>query len=569
MVLGDITNLASSRGQLGEQKAERLRSRSKSQERIAPRPGYDPAEKAARANALWDQKQRIEALMEELLPKRLRAKELRRALSEVEQRSAARAAELNSQKEESELQMFKLHEGSAEISSQLAALSAQLLAEEETHRRLQVGVQAKESSQSHDRQTIQALVDAKAAAEATAESQRLRAVELCASAAAARDAAGCRGEVLAQNVPRARALHNGLMNLKGNVRVFCRVRPALPWEQGEQEQVDCLDEQRLTVRSEVMKSVTGLSEQRTTWDFNFDHVFAPRSSQAEVFEELAMLVQSALDGYRVAIFAYGQTGGGKTHTMDGPPEDREGSVESRGVIPRTVDLIFQEVEDLCAKGWQFDVSATLLEVYNEAVYDILAPRKDQRAACGTDSRQAVEQFVTRKVTDAAAVHRLLAKAAQERHVAATACNDRSSRSHAVFQLALNGQRWEEDRQETVSGLLSLVDLAGSERVEKSQATGERLKEARFINRSLSALGDVIEALSRRGSDGTGHVPYRNSRLTMLLKSSLSGDSKALMFVNVSPCLCHLNETLASLRFAAKVHDCNVGVARRYADNGKV
>ncbi|OLP84122.1 Kinesin-like protein 1 [Symbiodinium microadriaticum] len=290
MVLGDITNLASSRGQLGEQKAERLRiledelplidgSELLVTERIAPRPGYDPAEKAARANALWDQKQRIEALMEELLPKRLRAKELRRALSEVEQRSAARAAELNSQKEESELQMFKLHEGSAEISSQLAALSAQLLAEEETHRRLQVGVQAK------------------AAAEATAESQRLRAVELCASAAAATwlsfdilvgrilyhfaQAQWTRilRKVLAQNVPRARALHNGLMNLKGSP-----------------SRVDCLDEQRLTVRSEVVKSVTGFLN-----EIDCDHVFAPRSSQAEVFE--------ALDGYRVAIFAYGQTGG--------------------------------------------------------------------------------------------------------------------------------------------------------------------------------------------------------------------------------------------------------------------
>jgi len=327
------------------------------------------------------------------------------------------------------------------------------------------------------------------------------------------------------------------------------------------------DEQSITLQSEMLKSVTGLSEHCNSYDFHFDHIFTPQSSQAEVFEELAMLVQSALDGYRVAIFAYGQTGGGKTYTMDGPAPMSEASGESRGVIPRTVDLIFQEVQELSSKGWSFEVRCTLLEVYNESVFDILASRqkldmgKDTNRAAGTDGRQAIEHFTSRPVSDAAQVHRLLAKAARERHVSSTALNDRSSRSHSVFQLSLEGFR---HGGESVSGLLSLVDLAGSERVSASMVSGDRLKEAQYINRSLSALGDVVEALKRKKPGS--HVPYRNSRLTMLLKDSLGGDAKALMFVNVSPCLSQLPETLSSLRFAAKVHACEVGLARRHVED---
>ena len=137
------------------------------------------------------------------------------------------------------------------------------------------------------------------------------------------------------------------------------------------------------------------------------------------------MVQSALDGYKVAIFAYGQTGGGKTYTMEG---DRD------GVIPRAVDLIFREVDELREKGWHFSIKMSCLEVYNEIIYDLLAPKGQEavRTAFGTDARP-VKDFTSRGVHDALAVHRLLLKAKRERHTASTACNDRSSRSHAIFQ----------------------------------------------------------------------------------------------------------------------------------------
>lgn len=245
----------------------------------------------------------------------------------------------------------------------------------------------------------------------------------------------------------------------------------------------------------------------------------------------------------------------------------EGSTEV-GVIPRSIDLIFAEAAAMRQKGWTFDVHVSYLEIYNEVVRDLL-PAARQPESPGNVSNLAGRQV---PVTAAGEVHALLRRAAKDRHVAATNCNEHSSRSHTVCQLSLTAKRKTDTAEEELRGLLSFVDLAGSERVEKSGATGERLREAQHINRSLSALGDVIEALVKRGQHGSPstapkHIPYRNSKLTMLLKDSLGGESKALMFVNVSPCLQHLPETLSSLRFASKVHGCNIGVAARNAKDG--
>lgn len=232
------------------------------------------------------------------------------------------------------------------------------------------------------------------------------------------------------------------------------------------------------------------------------------------------------------------------------------------MIPRTVDMIFEEVLQLQQTGWSFEVQASMAEVYNEAVIDLLHRASGEEASL---SGRKVP------VADAASVHALLRRAARERHVAATAANERSSRSHAIFQLSLLGKCRLGGQEREVEGLLSFVDLAGSERLEKSGASGDRLKEAQHINRSLSALGDVIEAIGRRGRKGRHaadqaqqHVPYRNSKLTQLLRDSLGGDAKTLMFVNVAPLASNLGETLSSLRFAAKVHACNLGVAKRSA-----
>merc|ERR1719221_848615 len=148
-----------------------------------------------------------------------------------------------------------------------------------------------------------------------------------------------RRELLARSGALSRKLHNEYLSLKGNIRVFCRLRPRLPSEQSELVNIEVRSESMLTVSSGPRKNVTGMSEHASSWDFSFDHVFGMDATQTEVFEEIALLIQSALDGYRVAIFAYGQTGSGKTYTMEGPQPELC-TANTAGIIPRTVDLIF-------------------------------------------------------------------------------------------------------------------------------------------------------------------------------------------------------------------------------------
>ncbi|XP_058028156.1 kinesin-like protein KIFC1 isoform X3 [Ahaetulla prasina] len=313
-------------------------------------------------------------------------------------------------------------------------------------------------------------------------------------------------EQLHQGEMERRCLHNALQELKGNIRVFCRVRPLLASERQAQKAASHLrfpaDNNKSLVLSRAEESHVGRERKEDiTYDFTFDRVFPPSSSQESVFEEISLLVQSALDGYHVCIFAYGQTGSGKTYTMEGP--DDLGS-ETAGMIPRAVRQIFAASRELEAKGWK--------------------------------------------------VRRLLLMAKAHRSVARTNLNEHSSRSHSLFQLRVEGTNAK--RGLHTSSVLSLVDLAGSERLDKSLSTGERLKETQAINASLSTLGLVITALSNKEA----HIPYRNSKLTYLLQNSLGGSSKMLMFVNISPLEENFAESLNSLRFARKVNECVIGTA---------
>ncbi|XP_077689288.1 kinesin-like protein KIFC1 isoform X2 [Eretmochelys imbricata] len=294
------------------------------------------------------------------------------------------------------------------------------------------------------------------------------------------------------------------------------------------------------------------------YDFIFDRVFSPACSQEEVFEEIALLVQSALDGYNVCIFAYGQTGSGKTYTMEGPDDM---SPETMGMIPRAVRQVFQGAQELEPKGWQYRFTANFLEIYNESLRDLLVGRPERGAELEIKrvSQSSEELHVPNlryvPVDSEDEVLKLLQTAKANRSVAKTALNDRSSRSHSLFQLRIEG--WNRSRDLHSVSVLSLVDLAGSERLDKSFSKGERLRETQAINTSLSTLGLVIMALSNKEP----HIPYRNSKLTYLLQNSLGGNSKMLMFVNISPLEENLSESLNSLRFASKVNECVIGTAQ--------
>lgn len=303
-----------------------------------------------------------------------------------------------------------------------------------------------------------------------------------------------------------RKLHNQVQELKGNIRVFCRVRPSsepaseitpmqYPDERDDAKEINILG-------PEERSSLGAVSRKNNT--FSFDRVFNPSTQNAEVFDEISQLVQSALDGYNVCIFCYGQTGSGKTYTMS----------SQDGMIPRAVHQIYETAQGLEEKGWRYTMAGNFVEVYNENLNDLLGnpdeldKKKHEIRHDMQRGKTTITDITTVQLESPEMVESILQNAAANRSVAATKANERSSRSHSVFILKLMGEN--HITGERSEGTLNLVDLAGSERLSHSGATGERLKETQNINRSLSSLGDVIAALGQ-GKDG-GHIPYRNSKV---------------------------------------------------------
>ncbi|KAF5474668.1 hypothetical protein F2P56_006549 [Juglans regia] len=359
-------------------------------------------------------------------------------------------------------------------------------------------------------------------------------------------------------------LHNTILELKGNIRVFCRVRPLLP-DDGVETEATLIS---YPTSTEALGRGIDLMQSGQKYPFTFDKVFTHEASQRDVFVEISQLVQSALDGYKVCIFAYGQTGSGKTYTMMGKPE----TLEQKGLIPRSLEQIFQTSQSLQAQGWKYKMQASMLEIYNETIRDLLStnrsngldmsrtensiPGKQYTIKHDANGNTHVSDLTIVDVCSIKEISSLLQQAAQSRSVGRTQMNEQSSRSHFVFTLRISGVN--ESTEQQVQGVLNLIDLAGSERLSKSGSTGDRLKETQAINKSLSSLADVIFALGKREE----HVPFRNSKLTYLLQPCLGGDSKTLMFVNISPDPSSVGESLCSLRFAARVNTCEIGIPRR-------
>lgn len=290
----------------------------------------------------------------------------------------------------------------------------------------------------------------------------------------------------------------------------------------------------------------------STYKFQFDKIFSPCLLNQDIFGELSQLIQSSLDGQNVSVFAYGQTGSGKTWTMSHP---------ETGMIPLSMQMIFDNIEELSLKGWTYSVEGQFLEIYNETVIDLLSSdgnlKKHEIKHDDIKGRTTVTNVATVNVTSKCQAKYILDRASKNRSTASTKSNERSSRSHSIFILKLRGKNVK--TEEHCEGTLNLIDLAGSERLNNSQAKGERLRETQAINKSLSCLGDVIYSLGQQQSGQVQqHIPYRNSKLTFLLKHSLGGNSKTLMFVNISPLSRNFNETVNSLRFATKVNSTKLG-----------
>uniref|UniRef100_A0A8D2N0Y0 Kinesin family member C3 n=1 Tax=Zonotrichia albicollis TaxID=44394 RepID=A0A8D2N0Y0_ZONAL len=306
--------------------------------------------------------------------------------------------------------------------------------------------------------------------------------------------------------------HNELVRLKGNIRVFGRVRP-ITKEDGEGPEAA----NAVTFDADD-DAVLHLLHKGKQVSFELDKVFPPQASQEEVFQEVQALVTSCIDGYNVCIFAYGQTGAGKTYTM-------EGTAANPGINQRALQLLFSEVRGKAA-DWDYTITVSAAEIYNEALRDLLGKEPQEKLEiklCPDGSGQlyvpGLTEFRVQSVED---INKVFDFGHIKRVTECTNLNEHSSRSHALL-----------------------------------------IVTAQHINKSLSALGDVIYALRSR----QGHVPFRNSKLTYLLQDSLSGDSKTLMMVQVSPAEKNTSETLCSLKFAERVRSVELGPVSRKAELG--
>jgi kinesin family protein C1 len=282
--------------------------------------------------------------------------------------------------------------------------------------------------------------------------------------------------------------------------------------------------------------------------YSFDTILGPDSTQHDVFDEVNGVVQSALDGYDVCLFSYGQTGSGKTHTMTG----NVNSEEHKGIIPRSVDLIFDKTMELSSQGWNFDIAVSCCQIYQEKIFDLLNQNSDSNkndlkiVNDQANKKIIVTDLQIKPVKTVIDVHQLLATAAGNRKVAQTSMNAQSSRSHFVFTLHVTmiNTRTNEKR----IGNLNLCDLAGSERVSSAKTTGEQFKETQKIKLSLSTLNRVFLELAA----DKDHIPFRESKLTDLLQYCLSGNGKTMMIVNLSPTAASAQETSGSLQLARTV-----------------
>lgn len=281
------------------------------------------------------------------------------------------------------------------------------------------------------------------------------------------------------------------------------------------------------------------SENEKTKLFTFDAVYDWNSTQQSIYDEtVRTLVSSVLEGYNGCVFAYGQTGTGKTYTMEGTKD-----LEGEGIVPRAFKQIWAHINR--TKGIEFLVTVRYLEIYMEEIRDLLKGKKTKTLELREDSTQGV--YVTHLHSQTCKSEADMFKAMKignhNRTTGATNMNEHSSRSHAIFQIVV--EMAENESKSVKVGKLNLIDLAGSERQSKTGASGDRLREATKINKALSSLGNVIYALA----ENSAHIPYRDSKLTRLLQDSLGGNSKTIMIANIGPASTNYDETIITLRYA--------------------
>ncbi|XP_077438997.1 kinesin-like protein KIF11 [Vanacampus margaritifer] len=337
-----------------------------------------------------------------------------------------------------------------------------------------------------------------------------------------------------------------------NIQVVVRCRPFNKMEhKSSYNVIDCDPN-----RKEVLVRTGGVNDKASRKTYTFDMVFGPPAKQIDVYRSVVCpILGEVIMGYNCTIFAYGQTGTGKTFTMEGErsPDEQFTWEEDplAGIIPRTLHQIFEKLSE---NGTEFSVKVSLLEIYNEELFDLLSPSEDvnERLQLFDDPRnkrgvvvKGLEEVVVHNKDE---VYQILERGSAKRKTASTLLNAYSSRSHSVFSVTIHMKEMTLDGEELVKiGKLNLVDLAGSENIGRSGAVDKRAREAGNINQSLLTLGRVITALVEKRP----HVPYRESKLTRILQDSLGGRTKTSIIATVSPSSSNLEETLSTLEYASR------------------
>ncbi|XP_062198074.1 kinesin-like protein KIN-14O [Phragmites australis] len=333
---------------------------------------------------------------------------------------------------------------------------------------------------------------------------------------------------------RRREALDKLIDLKGSIRAFCRVRPLISTNNFKTKSTVSIEQEKITVQHVGIKK-----------EFSVDRVFDQDSTQEDVFLEVKPILRSALDGHNVCILAYGQTGTGKTYTM-------EGTDGKLGIVPRAIQELFSHASEDSSSTYSFSIS--MLEVYLGSLRDLLAPRQPlfRPTECSTPCNLSilatksgaveVDGLTDVSIPDLKKANQWYCRGRRARSTSWTNVNDVSSRSHCLTRITIRRHGVTEEVSK-----LWLIDLGGSERLLKTGASGLTMDEGKAINLSLSAFGDVIAALRRKRS----HVPYRNSKLTQILSDSLGDGSKVLMVVHISPSEDDVSDTVCSLSFAKR------------------
>ena len=338
------------------------------------------------------------------------------------------------------------------------------------------------------------------------------------------------------------SMNNTKSNTK-NVKVFIRFRPV-----NEVESSLLQNNYGWLVPKYISNTQLGIYNDKSSKDlnntiFSFDKIFTPKSTQDDIYSNVgSLIVEDIMAGYNGTIFAYGQSGSGKTYTMYGEDIFDE---DKKGIIPRIVCEIFKKMEKI--EDVDFTIKLSVVEIYKEILYDLLTGKNNLKII-ETKDKIHIENLSQIYLSDLNEFFDYTELSQRNRKVAETKLNHNSSRSHCIMILEVI-QNFKKEKI-IKKGILNLVDLAGSEKVSKTCAVGETLLEAKKINLSLSTLGNVIHSLTTK--DFKGHIPYRDSKLTRILKESLGGNYKTYLIVTCSPHSFNLDEIISSLNFAKRV-----------------